>query len=176
VDRKNLAQAIAKFKDLDSLFRQYKDRLEREKFLQDLQKRIINCPVLAEKSRHFVREEDVILLSTPSIGIQVKPEFRIYQQVGDLGLFLFNDALVVATLTFKFVPFQRLVKRNYKFQACLTLKKLQVENLADSKYLKNAFTIVSPKKLWFCQAHSWEQKFQWISVLESSIVAALEKS
>lgn len=32
--------------------------------------------VLAEKSRHFVREEDVILLSTPSIGIQVKPEFR----------------------------------------------------------------------------------------------------
>ena len=24
---------------------QYKDRLEREKFLQDLQKRIINCPV-----------------------------------------------------------------------------------------------------------------------------------
>lgn len=39
---------------------------------------------------------------------------RIYQQVGDLGLFLFNDALVVATLTFKFVPFQRLVQRNYK--------------------------------------------------------------
>ncbi|XP_020620781.1 epithelial cell-transforming sequence 2 oncogene-like [Orbicella faveolata] len=133
VDRKNLAQAIAKFKDLDSLFRQYKERLERERFLQDLQKRIINCPVLAEKSRHFVREEDVILLSTPSIGRQFKPEFRIYQQVGDLGLFLFNDALVVTTLTFKFVPFQRLVQRNYKFQACLTLKKLQVENLADSK-------------------------------------------
>jgi len=76
VDRKNLAQAIAKFKDLDSLFRQYKERLERERFLQDLQKRIINCPVLAEKSRHFVREEDVILLSTPSIGRQFKPEFR----------------------------------------------------------------------------------------------------
>lgn len=176
VDRKNLTQAIAKFKDLDSLFRQYKERLEREKFLQDLQKRIINCPVLAEKSRHFVREEDVILLSTPGIGKHVKPEFRVYQQVGDLGLFLFNDALVVTTLTFKFVPFQRLVQRNYKFQACLTLKRLQVENLADSKYVKNAFTIVSPKKLWFCQAHSWEQKFQWISVLESSIISALEKS
>ncbi|KAJ7394357.1 epithelial cell transforming sequence 2 oncoprotein-like [Desmophyllum pertusum] len=111
VDRRNLAQAIAKFKDLDSLFRQ----------------------VLAEKSRHFVREEDVILLSTPNTGKQVKPEFRIYQQVGDLGLFLFNDSLLVATLTFKFVPFQRLVQRNYKFQACLTLKKLKVENLADSK-------------------------------------------
>lgn len=40
--------------------------------------------------------------------------FRVYQQVGDLGLFLFNDALVIATLTFKFVPFQRLVQRNYK--------------------------------------------------------------
>ena len=32
--------------------------------------------VLAEKSRHFIREEDVILLSTPNIGKQVKPEFR----------------------------------------------------------------------------------------------------
>lgn len=175
VDRKNLAQAIAKFKDLDTLFRQYKERLEREKFLQDLQKRIINCPVLAEKSRHFIQEADVISLSTPNIGKQVKPEFRIYQQVGDLGLFLFNDALLVATLTFKFVPFQRLVQRNYKFQACMTLKKLRVENLADSKYVKNAFTIVSPKRLWLCQAHSWDQKFQWISVLESSITAALEK-
>ena len=40
---------------------------------------------------------------------------RVYQQVGDLGLFLFNDALLVATLTFKFVPFSRLVQRNYKY-------------------------------------------------------------
>jgi len=176
VDRKNLTQAIAKFKDLDGLFREYKERLEREKFLQDLQKKIVNCPVLAEKSRHFIREEDVILLSTPNIGKQVKPELRVYQQVGDLGLFLFNDALLVATLTFKFVPFQRLVQRNYKFQACTALKKLRVENLADSKYVKNAFTIVSPKRLWLCQAYSWDQKFQWISVLESSITAALEKS
>ncbi|XP_073236115.1 epithelial cell-transforming sequence 2 oncogene-like [Porites lutea] len=175
VDRKKLTQAIAKFKDLHTLFRQYKERLERERFLQDLQKRIVNCPVLAEKSRHFIREEDVILLSTPSIGRQVKPEFRVYQQVGDLGLFLFNDALLLATLTFKFVPFSRLVQRNYKFQACMTLKKLRVENLADSKYVKNAFTIVSPKRLWLCQAYSWDQKFQWLSVLESSIAAALER-
>ena len=39
---------------------------------------------------------------------------RIYQQIGDLGFFLFNDALVITTLTYKFVPFQRLVQRNYK--------------------------------------------------------------
>ncbi|XP_066028744.1 epithelial cell-transforming sequence 2 oncogene-like isoform X2 [Pocillopora verrucosa] len=175
VDRKTLPQAIEKFKDLDCLFREYKNRLEREKFLQELQKRIVNCPVLAEKGRHFIREENVILLSTPSTGKEVKPEFRIYQQVGDLGFFLFNDALVITTLTYKFVPFQRLVQRNYKFQACLTLKKLKVENLADSKYIKNAFTIVSPKRLWFCQSHSWDQKFQWISVLESAITSALEK-
>lgn len=174
-DRKTLTQVIARFKDLYCLFREYKTRLEREKFLQDLQRRIVNCPVLAEKGRHFIREENVILLSTPSTGKEVKPEFRIYQQVGDLGLFLFNDALVIATLTFKFVPFQRLVQRNYKFQACLTLKKLKVENLADSKYIKNAFTVVSPKRLWLCQSHSWNQKFQWISVLESAINSALEK-
>jgi len=174
-DRGNIVKAIAKFKDLVHLFRQYKERLERETFLQDLQKRIVNCPVLAEKSRHFVREDDVIMLSTPNIGKEVKPELRVYQQVGDLGMFLFNDALIIATLSFKFVPFQRLVRKNYKFQACLSLKKLKVENLADSKYVKNAFTIVSPKRLWLCQAHSWEQKYQLISVLEGSIVAALEK-
>lgn len=174
-DRENLTKAIAKFKDLDGLFRQYKERLEREKFLQDLQKRIVNCPVLAEKSRYFIREDDVTLLSTPNIGKEVKPELRVYQQVGDLGLFLFNDALLLATLTFKFVPFQRLVRKNYKFKACLSLKKLKVENLADSKYVKNAFTIISPKRLWLCQTHSWEQKYQWISVLENSITAALEK-
>ena len=40
---------------------------------------------------------------------------RVYQEVGDVGLFLFNDALLVATLTFKFVPFSRLVQRNYKY-------------------------------------------------------------
>ena len=41
--------------------------------------------------------------------------------------------------------------------------------------VKNAFTIVSPKRLWLCQAHSWDQKFQWLSVLENSIAAALER-
>lgn len=34
---------------------------------------------------------------------------------------------------------------------------------------------MSPKRLWLCQAHSWDQKFQWLSVLESSIAAALER-
>ncbi|KAK2570590.1 Epithelial cell-transforming sequence 2 oncogene-like [Acropora cervicornis] len=46
-DRGNIVKAIAKFKDLVHLFRQYKERLERETFLQDLQKRIVNCPSLS---------------------------------------------------------------------------------------------------------------------------------
>ena len=36
--------------------------------------------VLAERSRHFIREEDVTLLSPPNTGKEVKPEFRYVNQ------------------------------------------------------------------------------------------------
>ncbi|XP_020893438.2 epithelial cell-transforming sequence 2 oncogene-like, partial [Exaiptasia diaphana] len=76
VDRKLLFEAINKIQDLADIFKQYEERLTREKFLQRLQTTIGNCPVLSEKGRHFICSEDFALLSSPTTGKQVKPEYR----------------------------------------------------------------------------------------------------
>lgn len=72
----------------------------------------------------------------------------------------------------KFVIFFFCEKETKSYKRCFAL----YSNLNCILDVKNAFTIVSPKRLWLCQAYSWDQKLQWISVLESSITAALEKS
>ncbi|XP_032241716.2 epithelial cell-transforming sequence 2 oncogene-like isoform X2 [Nematostella vectensis] len=174
VDRRNVTQAIARIQDIADIFKQYNERLDRERSLQELQKTILNCPVLAERGRRLIREEDFALLTSPTTGNDVKPEYRLFLHVGDVGMYLFNDCLVAAVLKYNFVPFKRLVRRSYKFQACVSLKKLKVQNVVDTKHLKNAFVLVSSKRMWLCQASSWDQKIRWITVLENTIVTAIE--
>ena len=60
---------------------------------------------------------------------------RIYQQMETLGLFLFNDTLVVTTRTNSHVPFERCVEHIYTFDTCAVLLRLHLEDIPDSKCL-----------------------------------------
>jgi len=50
-----------------------------------------------------------------------------------LGLFLFNDTLVVTTRTNSHVPFERCVEHIYTFDTCAILSRLRVDDILDSK-------------------------------------------
>lgn len=58
---------------------------------------------------------------------------RIYQQVEMLGLFLFNDSLVVTRRTTKHLPFERSFDTVYRFEACTSLTRLRVDDIPDTK-------------------------------------------
>jgi len=50
-----------------------------------------------------------------------------------LGLFLFNDALVVTTRTNSHVPFEYCVEHVYTFDTCAVLSRLWLDDVPDSK-------------------------------------------
>ena len=58
---------------------------------------------------------------------------RVYQQMETLGLFLFNDTLVVTVRTNSHVPFERCVEHIYTFDTCAVLSRLVVEDVPNSK-------------------------------------------
>jgi len=59
--------------------------------------------------------------------------YRVYQQMETLGLFLFNDTLVITTRTNSSVPFEWCVEHVYTFDTCAVLSRLRVEDIPDSK-------------------------------------------
>lgn len=58
---------------------------------------------------------------------------RVFQRIATLGLYLFNDALVITRRTSKHFPFSRAVEYTYKFDLSVALTALQVVDIPDSK-------------------------------------------
>ncbi|KAI0209104.1 Epithelial cell-transforming sequence 2 oncogene-like [Lamellibrachia satsuma] len=173
-DRSDLQAAIVTFTELNNLSQEHKLRLERERELVELQKKIVSCPSLMEANRFFIKQLDVAHLKSPSRRTDtIRPEHRTYQHIEMLGLFLFNDSLVITRRTTHNFPFDRAVEHTYRFEACASLNRLRVEDIADSKYVTNALRMYTPKRSWVCGTDTAEDKFTWISVLEQNIRAAL---
>lgn len=57
----------------------------------------------------------------------------MYRHVENLGLFLFNDSLVVTKRTVKHIPFERSKEEVHVFVECCQLIRLRVEDIPDSK-------------------------------------------
>jgi len=59
--------------------------------------------------------------------------FRVFQVSAVYGLFLFNDALVLTRRLSKHFPFSRAIEYVYKFEASISLNRLRIHDLPDSK-------------------------------------------
>ncbi|XP_033107006.1 epithelial cell-transforming sequence 2 oncogene-like [Anneissia japonica] len=171
-DRSDIAQAIETFQKLQKFVDECKRRCEREHRLIFLQKRILKCPNLLESNRFLIREDIVAHLKPPPNDL--RPDLRIYQHIENLGVFLFNDALVVTITTNKPYPYERCVEVKYSFLASLALTKLKVLDLPDTKFNQNVFSMTTPKRKWICSASNYSNKLAIISSLEGAITAAME--
>lgn len=58
---------------------------------------------------------------------------RMYECVQELGLFLFNDVLVLTEKRETHVPFSLAVNTSYTFLASVSLRSLGVSDIADTK-------------------------------------------
>nr|XP_042704131.1 epithelial cell-transforming sequence 2 oncogene-like isoform X6 [Chrysemys picta bellii] len=129
---------------------------------------------LLEANRYLIRIQDVTQFSCCSEEICVS--FRLYEHISDLSLFLFNDALVISNRSISYVPFERTPKTTYQFLASVALHRLVVEDIPCSKYIKNAFILQGPKRQWICSIEDEDDKFTWLSALQSAINCSIEKN
>ncbi|XP_055888688.1 epithelial cell-transforming sequence 2 oncogene-like isoform X2 [Biomphalaria glabrata] len=172
-DRQDLANAINTLTELDRGIRECKVRMEREKQLVSLTRKILNCPALLEANRYLINHIDVAQLRAPTESSV--PEFRSFQEIAMLGLYLFNDALLITRRTSKHFPFSRAVEFIYKYETSMSLIRMKVVDMPDSKYVKNGFSVETPKQNVICAADTAEQKFNWVSILDKTIRAAIER-
>ncbi|XP_076445720.1 epithelial cell-transforming sequence 2 oncogene-like [Babylonia areolata] len=173
-DRQDLRNVIHTLTELNRGMKECRTRMERERLLVQLTRKIINCPALLEANRYLIKHIDAAHLKPPSSDAVV-PELRVFQRIATLGLYLFNDALVITKRTSKHFPFSRAVEYTYKFETSLALTSMQVIDIPDSKFVKNAFRMTTQKREWVCSTETSQQKYNWVALLEQSIRAAISR-
>ncbi|PIO37661.1 hypothetical protein AB205_0059650 [Aquarana catesbeiana] len=109
---------------------------------------------------------------------------RIYEHISDLCLFLFNDALVISRRHIFYTPFKHVPSTSYQFMASVSLPRLLVEDIPDTKCckfdfdkindVKNALVLQGPKRRWICSTQTEEEKVTWLSSCQSTIHASIE--
>uniref|UniRef100_A0A8I3N4R6 Epithelial cell transforming 2 like n=1 Tax=Canis lupus familiaris TaxID=9615 RepID=A0A8I3N4R6_CANLF len=173
VDRGDLTTAIDQIKKYKSYIDQMKQNIRMKDQLPDIQRIVRGCPPLSEENRYLIRVQDVAQLHCCDEAVSFP--LRLYKQTCDLSLFLFNDALLVSSRGTLHTPFERTSKSTYQFIASVALHRLLVEDIPDSKYVKNAFILHGPKHEWICATEAEDDKFLWLSVLQSAIKSSMEK-
>ncbi|PNI86984.1 ECT2L isoform 3 [Pan troglodytes] len=173
VDRGDLTTAIDQIKKYKGYIDQMKQNINMKDHLSDIQRIIWGCPTLSEVNRYLIRVQDVAQLHC--CDEEISFSLRLYEHIHDLSLFLFNDALLVSSRGTSHTPFERTSKTTYQFIASVALHRLLIENIPDSKYVKNAFILQGPKYKWICATEIEDDKFLWLSVLRNAIKSSMEK-
>uniref|UniRef100_A0A452ISM5 Uncharacterized protein n=1 Tax=Gopherus agassizii TaxID=38772 RepID=A0A452ISM5_9SAUR len=172
-DREDLTAAIKMMKQYKEYIDQLKLNMSKDEQMLNAQRIIQGCPNLLEANRYLIRIQDVTQFSCCSEEICVS--FRVYEYISNLSLFLFNDALVISKRSISYMPFERTPKTTYQFLAAVALHRLVVEDIPRSKYIKNAFILQGPKRQWICSIEDEDDKFTWLSALQSAINCSIEK-
>ncbi|XP_073929529.1 epithelial cell-transforming sequence 2 oncogene-like isoform X6 [Castor canadensis] len=172
-DREDLTTAIDQMKKYKGHIDQMKENIKMKEQLSDIERTIWGCPTLSEVNRYLIRVQDVAQLHC--CDEEVSFYLRLYEQIRDLSLFLFNDALLVCSRGISHTPFERTSTTTYQFIASVALSRLLIEDIPDSKYVKNAFILQGPKCEWICATEAEDDKLLWLSVLQSTIRSSMEK-
>ncbi|XP_055289770.1 epithelial cell-transforming sequence 2 oncogene-like isoform X5 [Moschus berezovskii] len=173
IDRGTLTIAIDQIKNYKGYIDQMKRNISMKDHLLDIQRLIWGCPTLSEANRYLIRVQDVAQLHCCDEDISFY--LRLYEHTCDLSLFLFNDALLVSSRGTSHTPFERTSKSTYQFIASVALHRLIIEDIPDSKFIKNAFILQGPKHEWICATEVEDDKFLWLSVLQNAIKSSMEK-
>ncbi|XP_053078155.1 epithelial cell-transforming sequence 2 oncogene-like isoform X6 [Acinonyx jubatus] len=174
VDRGDLTAAIDQVKNYKRYIDQMKQNIGMRDQLSDVQRIVRGCPTLSEENRYLIRVQDVAQLHCCDEAVSFS--LRTYEHTRDLSLFLFNDALLVSSRGTSHTPFERTSKSTYQFIASVALHRLLVEDIPDSKYIRNAFIVQGPKREWICATEAGDDKFLWLSALQHAIKSSLDKA
>uniref|UniRef100_A0A8C4SN94 Epithelial cell transforming 2 like n=1 Tax=Erpetoichthys calabaricus TaxID=27687 RepID=A0A8C4SN94_ERPCA len=156
---------------LTTKMKQYRDFVQQVSYSDNW--RHSPCHPSKEANRYLIQTQDVSQLICPNMDIN--PSLRIYEHIRDLRLFLFNDALVITMLSVSHLPFEFASKTTCHFLASVVLHRLIIEDIPDTKYIKNAFTLQGPKRQWICITEDEDDKFTLLSGLQSAVNAAVEQ-
>uniref|UniRef100_A0A8B9K5P9 DH domain-containing protein n=2 Tax=Astyanax mexicanus TaxID=7994 RepID=A0A8B9K5P9_ASTMX len=169
-DHAHLTSALNTLLNYRSFVRKLKKSSSQDLRMLEAQQRIQSCPNLQEEGRYLITTQDVVLLNC--LNEDITPSLRMYECVGELGLVLFNDALVLSEKRRTHRPFSSAVNISYTFLASVALHSLSLSEIHNTKYVQNTFLLESPKRRWICSTEREQDKIRWLGALRSAINAA----
>ncbi|XP_062379515.1 epithelial cell-transforming sequence 2 oncogene-like [Sardina pilchardus] len=172
-DHGHLTSALSTLSSYRSFLCKLKRSVDSDVRMQETQRMIQSCPNLKEGDRYLITTQDVALLKCSNEDIIAS--LRMYEQVRDLGLFLFNDALVLSERHVSYQPYSHALRTSHTFLASVALHSLVLRDIADTKYVHNAFVLEGPKRQWICATEKEDNKLTWLSALKRAISAALKE-
>ncbi|XP_053145377.1 epithelial cell-transforming sequence 2 oncogene-like isoform X2 [Hemicordylus capensis] len=173
-DCENLITAIKQIKQYKDYLDQLKLNVGRADQILKTQRIIQGCPPLLKADRYLIRTQDVTQLSCCSEKVSIP--YRLYEHIHDLSLFLFNDILVISWRSISYKPFEWTPKTTHQFLEVVPLSQLIVEDILDSKYIKNAFLLRGPTCQLICSTEEDDDKFIWLSALHRAISCSIEEN
>ncbi|XP_061571324.1 epithelial cell-transforming sequence 2 oncogene-like [Cololabis saira] len=170
-DHTHLCSALSMMLQFCHFIKKVKDNSKADSLIQETQQMIKGCPKLNEGNRQLVIIQKAVLLR--SNNEQIPDSLRTYEQVSDVGLFLFNDALVLTWRHVHHTPFTLSHQSSHAFLASVALTSLDVREIMHTRYVCHAFVLEGPCRSWICATEQDEEREHFLSVLRSAINAAL---
>uniref|UniRef100_A0A8C4EL76 DH domain-containing protein n=1 Tax=Dicentrarchus labrax TaxID=13489 RepID=A0A8C4EL76_DICLA len=170
-DHTHLSSALNTLLRFREFIQKLKRNSERDRLMEETQEMIQGCPNLSEGNRQLVITQDAALLRSPDE--RIPDSLRTYEQVSDVGLFLFNDALVLTRRNVYHTPFTLAHRSAHTFLASVALASLAVREITHTRYVSHAFVLEGPCRSWVCATERGEEREHFLSVLRSAITSAL---
>ncbi|XP_029301174.1 epithelial cell-transforming sequence 2 oncogene-like [Cottoperca gobio] len=170
-DHTHLSSALNTLLAFRDFIQKLKRNSERDGLMEETQQMIKGCPNLSEGNRQLIITQHAALLRSPDE--QIPDSLRTYEQVSDVGLFLFNDALVLTRRNVHHTPFALTHQSTHTFLASVALSSLAVREITHSRYVCHAFVLEGPCRSWVCATDRGEEREHFLSVLRSAISSAL---
>ncbi|KAM7375295.1 hypothetical protein PAMA_014408 [Pampus argenteus] len=121
-DHTHLSSALNTLQQYRGFINKLKRNSERDKLMEETQQMIQGCPSLSEGNRQLIMTQDAALLRSPDEHIP--DSLRTYEHVSDVGMFLFNDALVLTQRRVQHTPFTPAHRSTHTFLASVALASL----------------------------------------------------
>ncbi|CAB1417550.1 unnamed protein product [Pleuronectes platessa] len=147
-DHTHISSALSTMQHYRDFTQKLKRNSERDRLMEETQQRIQGCPNLSEGNRQLVITQEAALLRSPDE--QIPDSLRAYEHVSDVGLFLFNDALVLTRRNVHHTPFALTHRSTHTFLASVALTSLAVREITHSRYVRHAFVLDGPRRSWVC--------------------------
>ncbi|XP_008282361.1 epithelial cell-transforming sequence 2 oncogene-like [Stegastes partitus] len=170
-DHTHLCSALGTLLRFRGFIQQLKRNSEADGLIDETQRLIQGCPNLKEGNRQLIITQDAALLRSPDE--HVPDSLRTYEQVCDVGLFLFSDALVLTRRNVHHTPFTLAHRSTHTFLASVELSSLTVREITHSRCVSHAFVLQGPRRSWVCAPERGDEKEHFLSVLRSAIHCAL---
>ncbi|XP_032362186.1 epithelial cell-transforming sequence 2 oncogene-like isoform X2 [Etheostoma spectabile] len=170
-DHTHLSSALNTLLRFREFIQKLKRNCERDRLMEETQQMIQGCPNLREGNRQLVITQEAALLRSPDEHIP--DSLRTYEHVSDVGLFLFNDALVLTRRNVHHTPFTSTHQSTHTFLASVALASLAVREITHTHYVSHAFVLDGPCRSWVCATERGEDREHFLSALRSAINSAL---